>query len=65
MKYAIKHKNGTYFSEWSYLGPCFGSTKENARKFDTEKDAQVYASQHFGFVSTEIVPVTEEGNEKT
>lgn len=57
MKYAIKHKDGTFFKQWNRTGPCFGAKKEHARKFKRKQDALLLSAKHWIFDETEIVEI--------
>lgn len=63
-KWAIKHKDGTYFRGWTGLGtPYFGGTHTNAERFTTKAEADSvrrnyrprFIGSEFLFDDTEIV----------
>ncbi len=53
--FAIKHSNGTYYHCWTDIGPAFGATKKDAKRFRRRKDAELEASGHWAFIDTEVV----------
>jgi hypothetical protein len=54
-KFVIRGSNGTYFECWTGIGPCFGATKENAMRFDTEQEARLETCKHsFAFFGSRI-----------
>lgn len=63
-KYIIKGSNGTYYKQWTAIGPCFGATKIEAQKFDTKIEAELEITRHYGFIGSivqqEIDPDIEE-----
>jgi len=56
MKYLIKDKqSGTYYKQMTGIGPMYGATKDEAMKFDTEKEAIGETCKHsYGFMLAEI-----------
>ena len=55
--YAIKHKNGTFFSHMSSTGPRFGVMEAEAARFGTYNEAVAMSKQR-GFGYVEIVDLT-------
>lgn len=57
-KYIIRGSNGTYFRMRTAIGPCFGGTRETAKRFDTKEDAIDEGFTHsFAFVGSTIETV--------
>jgi hypothetical protein len=38
-RFVIKHDNGTYFVQYTAIGPMFGGEREEAKVFDSREDA--------------------------
>ncbi len=53
--FAIKHVNGTYYHQMTAIGPAFGATKKDAKRFRRKKDAELEAARHWAFIDTEVV----------
>lgn len=60
MSYAIKHKNNTYFTKWTGVGPCFGGTPETAMRFASKRKALQEMGGHYGFVMADVVQLDDE-----
>lgn len=56
MKYAILHDNGTYYFDWMRnIGPKFGASEADAKRFKTEFDAMRELGKHYGFMGAKVV----------
>jgi len=54
-KFLIRNGNGTYFRCWTGIGPCFGASREEAERFDTEQEARMETCKHtYAFSDCEI-----------
>lgn len=49
----IFHKNGTYFKQWTRIGPMFGATRDEAAVFKTRLEA-AREMRHYSFASCKI-----------
>lgn len=57
-KLVIRNANGTYFWKWTVIGPCFGATLQQAKRFDSREDAADTQCRHaIAFVGTEVEEV--------
>lgn len=54
--FVIRKAENNYYNLNTPIGPCFGATKENARKFDSRIDASNIMG-HFAFADCEIEEV--------
>ena len=52
--YVIKHDNGTYYRQWTLIGPMFGAVRANAMVFGSREAATQEQSRHYGFMETTI-----------
>jgi len=60
MSWVILGENKTYYECMTGIGPCFGATKEEAKKFQTKKDAIHETFKHsFAFFGSEIEEIKE------
>lgn len=39
-RWVIKHENGTYYRQWTAIGPCFGAGKLDAERFASKETAE-------------------------
>ena len=56
----IKHDNGTYYKEMTGIGPCFGGTLQEAKRFPDCEDADRERGLHWGFTATKIEEIKNE-----
>lgn len=57
MSWALKHDDGTYYQGRSGIGPMFGGTVEEAKRFPSRVDAALEMGWHSAMGSTEPVEV--------
>lgn len=56
-EFVLKHDNGTYFVKYTGIGPMFGGTLEDAKRFDSrEGAASLLMDWRFGGSTVEPVP---------
>lgn len=63
--FVIRHDNGTYFKQWTGIGPCFGAPLEEAFQFETKREAGLAHGKHFGFLMSDILSLEEAKQKET
>lgn len=63
--FVIKHNNGTYFKQWTGIGPCFGADLDEALRFDTKREADLTHGKHFGFIMSEVLSLKDAKQKET
>ena len=56
----IRWKPGNYYVGMVAIGPMFGGTLREAKRFKSERDAHLEKSLHWGFACAKVIKIKED-----